>query len=408
MGDTIARVDALEILAGSGKPTVEASVITRGGIHTKGSVPSGTSRGLYEAAELYDGGPRYRGRGVQRAVDTVKRIIGPALEGLDVTDQAGIDRRMIDLDGTPNKSRLGGNAILPVSVACAKAGAAAAGMPCYRYLGRAEATRLPAPLATVIAGGEHSPSGLEFEDYMLVCEGFGSVSESVEALVETRRTLEEIIAKRFGPVPDVGGALAPPVRDSRQAFDWMLEAASVAGFGGKFALGLDVAASEFWDGTHYKLGGTSCDSTGLHELLLQLSREYPLKFIEDPFHQDDFDAFSRFTKEAGSLMVVGDDLFATNPGRLQRGVACGAANTMLLKINQVGTVSEALEAARLATSIRYGITVSLRSNDTIDPVIADFAVAVGASHIKLGSPVRGERNAKYNRLIRIESDLGNR
>ena len=405
MGNTVKRIDAWEILTGSGRPTVEVSVLTTGGIEAEASVPSGTSRGLYEATEIYDGGSRYRGRGVRRAVENVIKIIGPTLQGMDVTKQATLDEMLIRLDGTPNKNRLGGNAILPVSVACAKAGAASLGQPCYRYLGSAAPTHLPAPVATVIAGGEHSPSGLEFEDYLLVCEGFTSVAESVEALVETRQVLEELMFNRFGPVPDVGGALAPPISDSRQAFDWMLEAASRAGFGGRFVLGLDVAASELWAKDCYRLGDATCDAEEMHVRLLELSREYPLRFIEDPFHQDDFESFARFTKEANGILVVGDDLFATNPGRLQRGIEQGAGNALLLKVNQIGTVSEALAAARLATRNKYNVIVSLRSNDTNDSFIADFAVAVGASHIKLGSPVRGERNAKYNRLLRIESYL---
>ena len=405
MAETIKHIDALEVLTGSGRPTVEARVVTAGGIETTASVPSGTSRGLYEAAEVYDGGSRYRGRGVRRAVEHVIKIIAPALLGMDVTRQAEIDETLVRLDGTPDKSRLGANAILPVSVACAKAGAAALGQPCYRYLSSDVSHALPAPVATVIAGGRHSSSPLPYEDYLLVCDGFGSMAESVEALVETRRMLEETLSERFGPIPDVGGAMAPPIGDSRQAFDAMLGAAAKAGFDGKFSLGLDVAASEFWANNRYNMPDGACDAKQMCDRLLALSREYPLRFIEDPFDQDDFASFAALTEAAKGAMIVGDDLFATNQARLRRGIEQRAANALLLKINQVGTVSEAVEASRLAASNRYKIIVSLRSHDTNDSFIADLAVAVGASHIKLGSPVRGERNAKYNRLLRIESDL---
>jgi len=338
-------------------------------------------------------------------VEHVIQIIGPAILGMEVTQQAQIDETLIGLDGTPNKSRLGGNAILPVSVACAKAGAASMSQPCYQYLGGYSGVSLPAPIATVIAGGGHSPSELEFEDYLLICESFTTIAESVEALVETRQVLAELLSDRFGPIPDVGGALAPPIRETRQAFDYMLEAALRAGVGGRYTLGLDVAASELWANHRYRLGDKLLDPSQMHSQLLELIRDYPLSFIEDPFHQDDFAAFSRFTEEVKGVLVVGDDLFATNPVRLQQGIEQGAGNALLLKVNQIGTVSEALEAARIAKNNSYKVIVSLRSNDTNDSFIADFAVAVGASHIKLGSPVRGERNAKYNRLLRIESDL---
>ena len=407
MSILIDTVNAREILGASGRPTVEATVVTRSGVIATASVPSGTSKGRHEAQELRDGGSRFRGLGCRKAAANVRQEIAPALRGMPVEAQGEIDARMIEVDGSSNKGRLGANAILSVSVACAKAAAAVAGVGPYRYLGGERRLTSPAPIATVIAGGAHSPSSLDFEDYLYVLDGFASVGEAVEALWETRILLEEMMVARFGTVPEVGGALAPPLSDTREAFDLMLRAAERGGCAGRARLGLDVAASELYDAARdrYRIGGAEIERDTLGARYSEYVREYPLVFLEDPFHQDDFVAHAELTARLPGVMVVGDDLFVSNPDRIRQGIALGAGNAVLLKINQIGTVTEARAAADAARAGGYTVTCSLRSHDTDDPFIADFAVATGARLIKLGSPVRGERNAKYNRLMAIEEEL---
>jgi len=405
--DTIAKIEAREILSGTGRPTVEVKLETSKGVEVRASVPSGSSKGEYEAFELHDGGTRFRGFGTRKAVENVNRIVAPAIRGMDVTQQVEIDRTLIELDGTPNKSRLGGNAILPVSVACVRAGAESLGLPIYRYLGGLMARRIPVPLATVLAGGEHSPSELEFEDYLLIPSGVPSFADSVEALYNTRHILGDILRERFGPIPEVGGAFAPPLRDTRQAFEMMLTAIERAGYSGQILFGLDVAASALYikDDDLYRLPAREVKAEELTDYYAALAKDYPLVFIEDPFHQDDYYHFARLTALLPDKMIVGDDLFVSDPKRLARGIREKAANMILLKINQIGTVSEACEAAMMASRNQIGVTVSVRSNDTNDSFVTDLAVAIRASQIKLGSPVRGERNSKYNRLLEIEQEL---
>ena len=407
MPDAIKSISAREILAGSGKPTVEVCLTTNNGHIATASAPCGTSTGKYEAHALYDGGKRYGGLGVLGAVETVESRIAPALIGKKLEDLAALDQVMLDLDGTPNKSKLGGNAILPVSVACAKAAALANGNALYANLGAPSACRLPVPIATVLAGGSYSPSGLVFEDYLYIMDGFGSFSDALEALVSTRFTLQNILGKRFGPVPDVGGALAPPISDTRQAFDLMLDAVHEAGCDGQVRLGLDVAANEFYDRRQegYKLESATVSAQELTMIYCELAKDYPLVFLEDAFHEDDFTSHAGLLQVLPQCMIVGDDLFASHPMRIKKGIAQKAANAVLLKINQIGTVTEALEAARIARQGGMSITVSLRSNETNDDFIADLSVALAAEQIKLGSPVRGERNAKYNRLLAIQSQI---
>ncbi len=334
--------------------------------------------------------------------------IAPKLIGESVLAQRKIDDIMIELDGTKNKQRLGGNAILAVSLAVAKAGAQAAGLPLYRYLGGLGGVRLPVPLATVISGGKHSPSALDFEDFLLIFDGFTCFAEALEALVEIRYLLEKNLQKKFGLVADDGGALAPPINDNTQAFDLMLEAVEQAGYGGKVALGLDVAASDLYleDRGLYKISGREMEPAELIDYYISLAKQYPLVFIEDPFDQDDFESFAKLTAALPDRKIVGDDLFVTNPVRIRMGIEQKAGNTLLLKVNQIGTVSEAYDAGILALQNGLAVTVSLRSSDTNDSFIADLAVGLGAEEIKLGSPVRGERNAKYNRLLKIEEELG--
>lgn len=407
MHDVIEKIEAREILGGTGRPTVEARVITRRGTEVEASVPSGTSKGRHEAFELYDGGKRYRGLGVRKAVENINRVIAPALEGMDAAEQRRIDARLIDLDGTENKQRLGGNAILAVSAACAKAGAASSGLPPYRYLGGLGAPRVPAPMVTVLAGGSHSPSPLPFEDYLLIFGGFPSFPEAVEAVVETRLLLGTMARDRFGAVPEVGGALAPPLKDTRQAFDLLLEAAGRCGYAGKISLGLDAAVNELYvsEKDLYRVGGEEMRAEDLQEHYVRLAKDYPLGYIEDPFHEEDFAHFAALARELPGISIVGDDLYASSPKRIAEGIGLKAGNGVLLKINQIGTVSEALDAAFLALRNDFQVHVSLRSNETNDDFIADFAAAIGARQAKLGSPFRGEKTAKYNRLLKIEEEL---
>lgn len=379
-----------------------------GGIGVESSVPSGTSSGVHEVVEVLDKDERYRGRGVRTAAANVRRIIAPALVGLPVDDQEAIDETLCELDGTEDLSRLGANAVLAVSLAAARAGAASLSVPLYRYLGADGGMTLPVPIATVLAGGKHSPSSLEIEDYLLVPHGIRRFSDVVLALSETRTVLEEILVHRFGPVPDVGGALAPPLAGSRAAFEVMLEAADRAGYGGMMQLGVDVAASAFYDADRaaYDFEGSARTRSDMVRYFEELAKEFPLQFIEDAFEEDDFEGFAELTAALPDREIVGDDLFVSNATRIEAGIRMGAGNAVLLKVNQIGTVSGILAAARAAKSGAFSITVSLRSSDTNDSFIADLAVAIGARRIKLGSPVRGERNAKYNRLLAIEHELG--
>lgn len=407
--DRIEKVTGREILNAKGKPTVEVEVVTSSGKTGIASVPSGTSKGRYEAHELYDNEARYGGYGVRNAVENVNTVIRDALQGMDILKQREIDKLMIDIDGTKNKGRLGGNAILATSVAVAKAGAASAGVPAYRYLGGLKAVTLPNIVATVISGGLFSPSNLEFEDYLLMLEGFPCVSDSVEALVSMRLLLAKKMIEKYGDFPEDGGALAPPLGSTEEAFEAMLMVAREVGCEKYVSLGLDVAANELFDPQSglYNMTNKKMHADELIDYYKKLCADYPLTFIEDPFEQDQWDDFAKLKKQLSGVQIVGDDLFVTNVERLQMGIEKDCANTLLLKINQVGTVSEAIDAALLAQKNNYYITASLRSGETTDDFVADMAVGMGARQIKLGSPVRGERNTKYNRLLKIESELLN-
>lgn len=407
----IKQIQALEILSSMGRPTIQATVILDNGVQGVASVPIGTSKGKHEAKELYDGGPRYRGYGVRKAVNNINKYITPKLIGREVVRQREIDEFLIELDGTEDKRNLGSNAILAVSLAVARAGAKSVGLPLYRYIGGLGADRLPMPLATVIAGGEYSPSPLDFEDYLLVMSGFETFAEAVEGLVETRYCLGETLKERFSTVPSIGGgAYAPLINDTEEAFDIMLGAIEKAGFSKKILLGLDVAGSELYNEKNgcYKVRGGEITTDELAEYYRDLVKRYPLVFIEDPFREDDFEGFSKLTSALPQIQIVGDDLFVTNPARIKKGIEKRACNTILLKVNQIGTLSEACDAAFLAKHNNYDITASMRSSDTNDSFIADLAVGLRARQIKLGSPVSGERNAKYNRLLEIEQELGSK
>ena len=407
--DRIIKVTGREILNAKGKPTVEAKVFTESGIVTTASTPSGTSKGKYEAHELYDGGTRYDGFGTKTACKLINTEINDALCGVDVTDQKKIDEIMIQLDGTPNKERLGGNAIIAVSMAAAKAGAKAQKKPLYTTLKEGTTPRLPDIIATVISGGEYSPSGLEFEDYLYIFHGYESFSKMLEDLTAARKRLEKILKAEFGDFPEDGGALAPPVKTSEEAFDWMLRAAEEVGCRDHVTVGLDVAAGELYDEStgKYKAMGTMLTADELTAHYLDLCAKYPLTYIEDPFDQDDFVSHAALKKLApAGTQIIGDDLFVTNVSRLKTGIENDSATTLLLKVNQIGTVTEAIAANDMALAAGMDVTVSMRSGDTPEDFISDLAVAVNARQIKLGSPVRAERTSKFNRLLEIEEELG--
>jgi len=403
--NTISLITGREILNANGKPTVEATIKTNNMLVAVASVPSGTSTGTYEAYELYDGGKRYGGYGTRVASSHVSHEINEALNGMSLENPAELDRKLIALDGTANKSRLGANAILATSVAIHKAHALVCSKPVYKSLIPQKTTyRVPDIIATVISGGAFSPSGLEFEDYLYILSGFDTFSDELEALVTLRKALEKNLKSRFGEFPEDGGALAAPLATTRNAFDVMLEVAKECGYEKYVSLGLDVAASEFYDADKsiYEFGN-GMDRVQLCDYYLELCREYPLTFIEDGFSEDDGEGFSLLKKLRPDVQVVGDDLFVSNIERLKKYASC--ANGLLLKINQIGTVAEAIDAANYAKESGLDIIVSLRSGETTDDFIADLSVALSARQIKLGSPVRAERNVKYNRLLQISEEL---
>ena len=404
MKTLIKRITGREILNAKGNPTVEVEVETTTGEISVASVPSGTSTGSYEAFVLNDGGSRYEGKGTRSAASHVSKEIHEALIGKSIDDLARLDRIMIELDGTENKSRLGANAILPVSVAIAKVRALSQRKPLYRSLVEKDTYRVPNVIATMIAGGAFSTSGLEFEDYLYIFDGFDKFEYQMEAIVAVRKQLEKRLKAKYGDVLEDGGALAPPLHSSSEAFEFMLSAAKDCGIEGHITLGLDVAASELFDGSCqlYRVNG-GLSREDLCDYYCKLAKDYPLTYLEDGFGEDDIIGFDLLMKRLPNIQIVGDDLFTSNLSRMQK--YHRSANGLLLKINQIGTVSEALDAAKFSEEKGIDVTVSLRSGETTDDFIADLSVAVSSRQIKLGSPVRAERNVKYNRLLRIASEL---
>ena len=413
---TIVSVYAREILDSRGNPTIEVEVETEIGSVGRAAVPSGASTGEHEALELRDGDPdRYGGKGVRQAVTNVNEVLAPVIEGIEVCEQAFINRTACELDGTPTKSRLGANAILGVSLACSRAAAEDVGLPLYRYLGGAHAKTLPVPLMNVINGGAHADNNLDFQETMLVPWGFDSFSEALRAGVEVFHTLKALLKKR-GKVTAVGdeGGFAPSLASNAEALETLVEAIQQAGYtpGEQIGLALDVAASEFYsaDKQRYVLageGGRELDSAGLVELYADLAERFPLVSIEDGMDEDDWTGWKQLTERVGSkLQLVGDDLFVTNRARLQRGIDMGVANALLVKVNQIGTLTETLDAMRLAHRNGYACVVSHRSGETGDTYIADLAVATEAGQIKTGSASRSNRIEKYNQLLRLEQQLG--
>ena len=407
----IETIMARQILDSRGNPTIEVEVFTKGGAVGRAAVPSGKSKGRYEAVELRDGGNRYHGLGVLRAVRNVREVIGPSLKGMDVRDQREIDEAMIQLDGTEDKSRLGANAILGVSLASAKAASKAEGLPLYLHLGGKDSTLLPIPFMNIINGGEHAGNRLDFQEHMVIPMGAGSFSQALRMGVEVYQELRTILVKRYGRgavnVGDEGG-FSPPMEHSSEALGAIVEAVEELGYEKECFLGLDVAASAFYrEGRGYLVGGGYLTRGELIGLYRDLAETYPVISIEDPLEEEDFEGFAEMTREMG-IQIMGDDLFATNAKRLKLGIEKGAANCLLWKVNQVGTLTEALEAAELARKNGYAVQASHRSGDTEDPFVADLAVGISSGQIKAGAPCRGERTAKYNRLLRIEEELGDK
>jgi enolase len=413
----IADLRAREILDSRGHPTVEVEVFCHGGAHGRASVPAGASTGKHEAVELRDGDPgRYGGRGVRKAVANVRDAIAPRLLGHAVTDQAGIDRLLCELDGTPNKARLGANALLGVSLACAHAGAAARGQPLFRYLDPDGAARLPLPMVNLISGGLHAGGNLDFQDFLFLPIAARSYSEALEQTVAVYRALGGVLASHgYEPalVGDEGG-YGPRLRSNVEALDLIVEALARAGLapGKDGGIALDVAATHFFRDGSYHLcteGGASLSAAALVERLALWAKTYPIFSIEDGLAEDDWAGWRALTEALGQrIQLVGDDLFVTNAARLQRGIVEGVANAVLVKVNQIGTLTEALDVVRLARSARYRAVISARSGETEDSTLADLAVATGAGQIKIGSVARSERLAKYNQLLRVEEEMGPR
>jgi enolase len=411
---SIAQVFAREILDSRGNPTVEAEVVLECGATGRMAVPSGASTGTHEAVELRDGdADRYLGKGVLTAVENVNTEIAAATVGLDASDQEHIDATLIALDGTPNKARLGANAMLAVSGAVARAAADAHGLPLYRYLGGSSARTLPVPMMNIINGGAHADNTVDFQEFMIVPQGADSFREGLRMGVEVFHALKSVLKQRGlnTAVGDEGG-FAPNLSSNEEAITVILEAIGNAGYepGSDVGLALDVAASEFHQEGQYVLageGGRSCTPDEMIELYTAWVDKYPIVSIEDGLDEDDWDGWGRLTAALGErVQLVGDDLFVTNPERVARGIAGGVANSVLIKINQIGTLSETFETVGMATRAGFTSVISHRSGETEDAIIADIAVATNAGQIKTGSLSRSDRIAKYNQLLRIEEELG--
>lgn len=407
----IESVRARQIFDSRGMPTIEAEVRLEGGFNGTGIAPSGASTGSNEAHELRDDKKEYMGRGVLNAVSAVENEIAPRLKGMHADDQGAIDRMMIDLDGTPETSRLGGNAIIAVSMAVADAAAKRAGLPLYRWLGGIQAAELPCPMMNVINGGAHAGNNIDIQEFMLVPEGAEDFHQAMKMGVECYHALRKLL-REDGLSTAVGdeGGFAPDLKSDEQALEYLVKAIEKAGYrpGEDVSLALDSAAGEWRTLEDYYLPkrDQNFSQRELKARYDDLTRRFPIISIEDPFGEEDFDAFGEITREIGDdVMIVGDDLFTTNPLRLEKGIHIGAANALLVKPNQVGTVSETLEAIAIARRAGYSVILSHRSGETESTFIADLAVAVNADFIKSGAPARSERMAKYNRLLRIEEEI---
>ncbi|MFI7668041.1 phosphopyruvate hydratase [Nocardia sp. NPDC049526] len=407
----IEQVGAREILDSRGNPTVEVEIALDDGTLTRAAVPSGASTGEHEAVELRDGGERYGGKGVQKAVEGVLDEIAPAVIGLDAVEQRTVDQVLLDLDGTPDKSRLGANALLGVSLAVARAAAESSGLELFRYLGGPNAHVLPVPMMNILNGGAHADSGVDVQEFMVAPIGATTFKESLRWGAEVYHALKSVL-KSKGLSTGLGdeGGFAPSVAGTKEALDLIGVAIAKTGLklGTDVALALDVAATEFYTaGSGYKFEGHVRSAADMAQFYAELLTAYPLVSIEDPLSEDDWDGWVALTDQIGDkVQLVGDDLFVTNPERLEEGITKGAANALLVKVNQIGTLTETLDAVELAHRNGYKTMMSHRSGETEDTTIADLAVAVGSGQIKTGAPARSERVAKYNQLLRIEDALG--
>ena len=408
----IEAVWAREVLDSRGNPTVEAE-ITVAGHKVRAIAPSGASTGSWEAHELRDGDARFGGKGVLNAVNNVRTEIAKAIVGMDPADQRAVDEAMIELDGTDNKKRLGANAIIATSLAVAKAGSMVDGVPLYQHIGDNGVT-LPVPMLNIINGGKHAGGNLKIQEFMIIPAGAKSFSECLRMSSEVYMSLKSLLKKKYGVgainLGDEGG-FAPPLDTSAEAMETILSAVSDAGYapGKDVFLALDAASSEFYNDGVYDVDGMKLSAGELADHYKKLTETYPLISIEDPFFEDDFETTAELTKKIGSnVQIVGDDLFVTNTKRLSKGIDVGAANALLLKVNQIGTVTEAGDAAQMSFDNGYSVVVSHRSGESEDVSIADLAVGWGAGQIKTGAPARGERTSKYNQLLRIEEELGSK
>ncbi|MGB9904586.1 MAG: phosphopyruvate hydratase [Desulfotomaculales bacterium] len=408
---TIVEVTAREILDSRGNPTVEVEVFTEDGSFGRAAVPSGASTGKREALELRDGDAgRFLGRGVQKAVANVNEKIAPEIIGLDATNQVLVDKTMIELDGTPNKSRLGANAILGVSLACARAAAQSAGLPLYRYLGGCHARQLPVPMMNILNGGKHADNNVDIQEFMIMPVGADTFSSALRMGAEVFHHLKKVLQKR-GLSTSVGdeGGFAPNLGSSEEALAAIKEAIEAAGYrpGEDVALALDTAATELFREGFYHLEGRKLTAGEMVDFYASLVEKYPVLSIEDGLAEDDWEGWQELTRRlAGRVQLVGDDIFVTNTELLSRGIQMGVGNSILIKVNQIGTLTETLSAIEMARRAGYTTVISHRSGETEDSFIADLAVAVNAGLIKTGAPSRTDRVAKYNQLLRIEEELG--
>lgn len=412
MNITIDKVFGREIIDSRGNPTVEAEVGLSDGTYAKASVPSGASTGEFEAVELRDNDARYMGKGVTQAVNNINKIIDPALCGDSPFDQCAIDSKLIELDGTKNKQKLGANAILAVSLACAKAAAGHFKLPLFRYIGGSFAVRMPVPMMNILNGGAHAANNIDIQEFMIMPVNACCFSEGLRQCCEIYHTLGKILKKNnmSTSVGDEGG-YAPNLDSDEQAIELIIKAIDMAGYStNDIRIALDAAASEWYSDGIYKLPKRREELTSdkLIEYFKRLSSQYPIISIEDPLSEHDWEGWTKITSEIGSkVQLVGDDLFVTNTKRLKQGIDCGAANAILIKINQIGTLTETLDAIDTAHKAGYKTVISHRSGETEDTTIADLAVAVNSGQIKTGAPCRTDRVAKYNRLLRIESEIVN-
>jgi len=404
----IKYIHAREILDSRGNPTIEVEITTDDGYFGRAAIPSGASTGIFEAVELRDKGNRFHGKGVQKAVKAVKEEIFPKLKGFDVSRQVELDNLMIELDGTENKSRLGGNGILGVSIAAAKAASASEGKRLYEHI-NPDSCLVPVPFFNVVNGGKHAGNQLDFQEFMIAPTGAKDFKEALRMGSEMYQALKTKLLADYGKnainVGDEGG-FSPPMKTPEEALDSVIAAAEEMGYADKTVLAMDVAASSFFKGDGvYSFKGKDINTGELIDVYSELVSKYPLKSIEDPLEEEDYPGFVEVTN-AVDIQILGDDIFVTNKKRLQKGIDMGACNALLWKVNQIGTLTEALEAAKLAMDNGYNVMASHRSGETEDPFVADLSVALGCGQIKTGAPCRGERTAKYNQLLRIEEWLG--